>query len=75
MFVSSRLCLREGTKRRLNLLLIVSTAVPVGTTTGPETPFEHFSARTMPGPQNVGRSPTCGHFQDVHMVAEWSDPQ
>ena len=37
--------------------------------TGPpnsKTPFEHFSSHTMPGPQNVGRSPTCGHFQDGH---------
>ena len=25
--------------------------------------------------QNVGRSPTSGHFQDVHMVADGSDRQ
>ena len=51
--------------------------------TGPKTPFEHafdhafdhFSSRPMPGQQTVDRSPTCGHFQEGHMVAEWSDPQ
>ena len=43
--------------------------------TGPRTPSRTISARPMPGSQNVGRSPTCGHFQDGHMVAEWSDRQ
>ena len=43
--------------------------------TGLETPIWYISARTMLGPQNVGRSSTCGHIQDGHIVAEWRDRQ
>ena len=68
-------------KKSVLSTLHVCNTVPINRygRTGPKTPFEHafehISARTVQGPQNVGRSPTCGHFQDGHMVADGSDQQ